>query len=223
MRFKEFITEAVIHVDMALVNGKIKYLRGLVKEIKTLSKLVQVLNTLFGHEDIEFELVQNKEGKNGIVGGTMGYRGKQVVCVVYLDKNALNILKKDFPTFALELSHTLEHELVHVGQYEKVPVDIATRNNKDISDTSKNAYFANKQEIMAFANTIVREFQALRYEDSEILDIIKHVKEYGPEDHERFPKAFRTYLGRFQNEPKVLNRLYKYMYQYLTKEENNEI
>lgn len=216
MRFKEFVNEAAIHVDMTLINAKIKHIKTL--DIKTESKLVDVLNLLFKHEDIEFKLDLSRAGTNGCGGGTIGYRDNSLIVFINIVANAVKFLKKKFPLFAMTLSSIIEHELIHKDQLSKTPKNAAIKASSAIHGQA-DAYFANKNEIMAYANTIVRELQGAGHTDKDILEIIKHATMYRDE---MIPPALRIYLDKFYNTPKVLNRIYKYMYAYLTKEDENE-
>lgn len=214
MRFLQFINEAVVNVDMNEINEKIKNLKKHPRMKNTINSFIYHLNDVFSDNNIEFEWSYSPAKIGGIVGGEAGYRDNIFIIKVLLNRDAFIICKKNFAEFALELSSTIEHELIHKAQYKNIPANIrqsvrsTPKDNKWTEETYK-AYLGTPQELMAYANTIVRDFQKLGYESDEILEILRRVNEYDPND---LPPKLVQYLDYFKENPTTLkNFIVMYM------------
>jgi hypothetical protein len=110
------------------------------------------------------------------------------------------------------LLDTIRHESVHVQQISK-----ASGNIKDVDDVETmdgyKRYMSNKQELMAYARTIIDEMTP-KYSHQQMLQALRSG---------RLPNSiFQGYVQMFRGDEEVLNRLRKYLYQYLTQESLNE-
>ena len=97
--------------------------------------------------------------------------------------------------------HMLKHEMVHVGQWSRRAVQ-----RDDVTDpTDRKAYFSDKDEIMAFSQSVVDQLLKMRISTPQ-------------QGIERLPEL-RLYQDiRKHVDPEVLKRYHKYIYLYLEQE-----
>ena len=216
------MNEKTLHINMSEINEKIKDLKKHPRMKNTVNSFIYHLNDVFSDNNIEFEWSNSPAKTGGIVGGEAGYRNNIFIVKVLLNQDAFRIFKKNFAEFALELSSTIEHELIHKSQYKNIPANIrqsvrSTPKDNKWSEETYKTYLSSSQELMAYANTIVRDFQKFGYELDEVLNILRRIHEYDTED---LPPKLVQYLDYFKENPEVLKKLYRYMYDYLIGDEN---
>jgi hypothetical protein len=104
---------------------------------------------------------------------------------------------------------TVRHESIHVQQVERSGGKISDYDQlPDQSPESMKHYLSNKQEIMAYAQTIIDDLSQFNTYD-QILSQLKSTNGI-------WNSMFANYKNLFKDNPKVLNLLRKYMYLYLT-------
>ena len=97
--------------------------------------------------------------------------------------------------------HMLKHEMVHVGQWSRRAVQRA-----NITDpTDRKAYFSDKDEIMAFSQSVVDQLLKMRIRTPQ--QGIKQLSEI------QLYRDIRKHV-----DPAVLKRYHKYIYLYLEQE-----
>lgn len=137
---------------------------------------------------------------------------------MYINSKALLIAKEDtehlFDRFLMGFSNILGHEIIHRLQFHnKVNVDL----QKYLMSSKTDAeYWYKKQEMMAYAWTIIEEFRFMKLSDEQILNIIKNVeikKSHILTLH--VPQLYKYYLILFIDDTEARNRLHKYIYEYL--------
>lgn len=252
-RFLNYINEKALTVDeyMPTVNAAIKHMKTMKidwdKEepraypFVLKNKLNSVFIKLFSEKMlpilITFEVSDTLSSKTGVIGGALrasGYEDKEKFTVIkktadiviQLTRDCDIHFKEEFANFALSLSSTIEHELIHMKQYKnrnlKSSERIINKKLKNSRDASRKGYYSDTDEIMAHGNTIIRDLQSDGYDNEEILDMIR--KANTPETQEKYWHThLGDYLSRFSKDDKVIKRLLKYMYQYIEHEEENSI
>lgn len=137
--------------------------------------------------------------------------------IVYCNNDILSIKdKKNYYIFITGFLDIVGHEIVHRLQINRIKEKeiLNILSTKEIENQKE--FLSNKQEMMAYAWQIIQEFRALNYNDNEILKVIKADWKYTMSA--LLPRIYFIYLNVFQfnKENKVLKRLHKYMYEYLT-------
>lgn len=213
MRFLKFINEATVNVDMTDINTRIKAIKKL--DIPNLAQGIEALNSLFKDVGINFNLKSGKSLNGTGLAGGMTYNDGNIK--VYLYQDFFDVIENNFVSFAMTLSRILEHELIHREQDDKINPDKLSNvqskyYDKHIKPKDIKSYLSGKDEIMAHANSIVRKLQHDGITNEEILELLRHINEY---DYQELPMHLQDYTREFKDNPKVLKRLYKYMYQYV--------
>jgi len=124
---------------------------------------------------------------------------------------------KEFDIFIYGLEQTLGHEIIHRMQMlDKVSIDIQKELGKKANSSEKNYRFS-RQELMAYAWSIIEDFRFMGYSNSKILEIIKKIDNVGYRDNIKIPITYNYYLGFFgqYNNNELRNQLHKYIYEYL--------
>lgn len=221
MRFRDFINEAPIHIDMQPIYARIK-------ESKTFPQraYLKKLTSLFTPWKLLFlPATKDMVTKNGVGKGAVSISTEGVVIKIYLNVSDIFYYKSEgmFAQYAMELAGTIEHELIHIEQLTRVVKqgkNIAAVLQKGGSGSSEKEYYGSEHELMAYANTIVRTLEAADFDKEEIIDMLRkpndNITPYTASD---WSGELEIYLNVFKDQPKVIKRLYKYMYMYLTKEE----
>lgn len=215
--------EAVIHVD--------NYLKTLEKELNTIytklpiensDRAIQILKDTYKEYNIEFIEIDVDDRIKPIVRGGL-IKGKSFVSEdfyhieIYYHKSLPNFFKDTFyfHVFKDTFIEILLHELTHLGQGLKMEW---VRYKGEKKPKNEFEYYAKKNELMAYANLIVYE---LRFNGEENKDILNKIQtsQYGVEDSE----FLMHYKKIYKNYPKVLNQLYKYIYEYIRGEIKNTL
>lgn len=141
---------------------------------------------------------------------------KKNTIIIWCNLSILEIIKNEkiFDRFLYSLLEILGHEIVHRMQLKDIKDKkiLNILSTKDINNRIQ--YFSNKQEIMAFAWQIIEQFRFIGYSDDKIKEIMKTYK--NPKlIHKKLPEIYKLYIYLFNNDNSVLNKLHKYMYEYL--------
>lgn len=176
------------------VSKKGGYHRGMIYYTST-DTLIDTLNDIFFKDFITF-VVSTKRN------ATTDNKGNITINV---SSNFYDIFVNDYNTIRDNISYILTHELVHREQVKRI--DWSKYNKKDI--VTHKDYMGNKQEIMAFArNTIIELRSMFKWQENKIFDFLRTPVS-------DISDTFDIYINHFKNDKKVMNRLFKYMYQYL--------
>ena len=110
-----------------------------------------------------------------------------------------------------QILNMLGHELIHREQYLKIEDD-KLREKIFKSNLDPKTYLSKKYELMSYAWQIIEFFKLTGKTDEEIKKILQHnsMLKFS------FSPVLLFYHETFKNNPDVLKRLYKYMYEYLT-------
>ena len=114
------------------------------------------------------------------------------------------MFRDDFLGFLWRLEITLKHELVHREQLKRI--DLSKYNfvvNKD-----EKKYLSNKIEMMVQASEIVDWLEYKFYKKGAIIKFLQN-------PYTGLVLSLDKYLECFKNDKKIINRLYKYMYDYI--------
>jgi hypothetical protein len=112
--------------------------------------------------------------------------------------------------FLFFFKQILKHESVHLGQASRRPSQTTGEYFGDVMDRKK--YFENKDEIMAFANTLVSNFMV--FKKPETLDDAKRImKKYLRDKEDRMWVEIKNNVDN-----ETLKKYLKYIYLYLEQE-----
>jgi hypothetical protein len=115
--------------------------------------------------------------------------------------------------FLFFFKQILKHEGVHLGQASRRPSQTTGEYFGDVMDGKK--YFENKDEIMAFANTLVSDFMV--FKNPETLDDAKRImKRYLKSGEDRMWLEIKNSVDN-----ETLKKYLKYIYLYLEQEFEN--
>jgi hypothetical protein len=135
------------------------------------------------------------------------YTNKMYVCIVE-DKFLNNFKNKRLKEEILELlEEILRHESIHKQQAEKRPG--VTLKNLENSPLKPKSYFSSTDEIMAYADSFITQCRNKGLSNEEILDLLKTGK--------RVSWIQSVYKDM---DPDVQKRFKKYVYQYISDENN---
>lgn len=209
------IYEAVIRTNKyeKILNG---ILNKVFNDIPISNNVVEYLNDKFKPYYITFEIktVSNTDIiKFGIIKGkTINNKVQEIFiyCTNYINEIFKNkFLYSQFQEICLQV---LRHELVHRGQFINEAKQLMP--DRSILDKEEIKYYSSKYEIMAFANMIVEEYRLNGIQDNMIL---KKINTRDVDDNE----FISFYQKHFKTQPLIINRLYKYIYEYIKGEAKN--
>ena len=209
------IKEAVIRVDDYSVlvlkklndffeenkNKKLKYL----EIIDSLNEFFKTFNFIFiaknyqkhDDEDTGINFMETSVKDNNILN-----------IIIQCNPIIKEIFLNNFSNFKRKFQILIKHELVHRGQFLKI-LDDRLRLKIAIDEYKSKEYLAVKKEIMAYSNSIIEELRFGGFDDNQILDIVKYNKK-------EISSILDRYIDLFKDtDISVLNRLYKYVYEYL--------
>lgn len=216
MRWKKFMTEAAINVDMSEINA-------LIKQIKTFPQngFLNKINKVFNPYEIYF-FETKEDTTDGIGKASIVTYNDATAMKIFINSKEIRelIVNGDFAIFAQELSATIEHELIHKNQIEKVNAENKTTVlSRGQSKEGLKAYLSNEHELMAYANTIIRTLEKAGFNQEEILDMFKGGN-LTPYKASEWSPDLKRYQEVFKDDPKVLKKLYKYIYVYALGDSN---
>lgn len=214
------LNEDVINPNDDTINNAITDLRGHFEESKTMT--YQELKDLLGKYGIEvvtydefiseypdeylsdapnLSQVQRSGGFFGMVNPVTG----KIRIILYSETFKIPIGRLN------DLIYIIKHENIHYIQSLRKPDKKSGEYYGDVEDLK--AYFKNKDEIMAFANTVVENY----------IEFIKRMSINTPNNFETAKKGIDSYLKydylfnmiRNSVDDKTLNRYKKYIYLYL--------
>jgi len=214
--------EAVIRVDdyVKLLKSKIDAFYKVNKNkytnsddiLKALNKEFSTFDFIFEKDNFKIDEDPEHSGINDTDTGSK--KDSDVIDVLFsCNKYISNILVdvKSFEKFKEHFIQLSEHELIHRGQLLRIKTKelrAKVANRKDTVENQFN-YYKHIHEIMAYSKVIIEELRFGGFTDKEILGIIRN-------GEDRLSDIFDNYLKLYKKDKViVLNRLYKYMYEYL--------
>ena len=197
-----FLTEAIINVDVESYLKPLKdwEIETEINQCEDTSCFISILNRIYNKKNIYFYIKPNSK-----------YSGKTLKSGkinIFLGINSLLLYNTKKDKFIEKIKIILEHELIHREQSKKINWD----NYHIKHPVNKTEYLANKQEIMAYAKSIVDQLHKKFIVNKKILDFLQ-----SPTKGES--NYLDQYIENFGNDDKAIKRLYKYMYEYLIKDE----
>jgi hypothetical protein len=192
---KEFYTDVVELITLYGERANIDYLEiddlkaigdhnGI--EIVTYDEFLEELP-----DDVKHTAPPRRAGLFALVNPNTG-GPRVVVAIPKIDKKSID-----------HIYHMLKHEVIHVEQFKRRPDDVP---HKLPDPSDQNAYFSNKDEVMAFSHSIA--------------DMLRMSGKY-TEAEEAMQNLGTIRLYNTINksvDPKTLKRYHKYIYAYLQKE-----
>jgi hypothetical protein len=178
--------------DLNSISPKIQYITQ--KQFKKMNKVATLPS------NFKSAIIHN----NGIGAGTV-YNGIiYIICDPKLLIKSLNSPIKEHLIKMLRL--IVRHESIHIQQIDRSGGKVKDVDKAETPEEFKE-YMGNKQEIMAYAQSIVDSLRMQNLSDNQILQQLRQGRIWD--------NSMRTYRYLFKDEPKVLNLLQKYIYQYL--------
>jgi hypothetical protein len=116
-----------------------------------------------------------------------------------------------YEEFKNQFEKYLKHELIHRYQFLKMKSDSVIKQIIRKSRRDQISYYGSPQEIMAYAWQIINDFRMTGKSD----EVIKQLISKDSFIATRYSAPLEMYKRLFQENSEVLNRLYKYMYEYL--------
>jgi hypothetical protein len=206
------------HNYLKLIEGKLeKYKKYFLKQNNGIDILFK-LSSIFKKNNIKFiadekNFHYNYFGINGASTSPDIFRTIEVYCypkaILDLSKN-----EKNFDLFVKILLNYLGHEFVHRMQTVDIKNEELLKKLFSTNLKNKQKYLSKKLEIMGYAWTIIEEFRFMGYTDKEILNVMrtpKSIKSIGRTE----PSVYKEYKKLFYDNDEILNRLHKYMYEYI--------
>lgn len=127
---------------------------------------------------------------------------------IYADKN-------NYKKFVDILLISIEHELIHRTQYNKIKKKVLPSLMMNYAD------YSSIQEVMAYANTTVRELLTAGKSKQYIYDVVRNFKKYADEVQEISPVFFNYFklfgLSKDKKDIEIWQRFLKYVYTYTEK------
>jgi len=191
------LDEAVIHVYSQSYMDILDHtsFHSRIFNCKTNSDFIIVLNKAFKSRNVLFIQKGNRFGST---------TDKSGIIKIFVDHDYFKSYNTDIIKFKSKLKNILNHELVHREQSKKVNW---IKYKGSLNIVNKKKYPANKQEIMAYANTIVEMLYKKYFSDKNVLDFLRTPI--------RGNKIFDEYIDLFGSDSKEMKLLYKYMYEYI--------
>lgn len=209
------------------------------KQCRTLEYLLRDINFYFDIYLIEFVNDGEIKNKHGINSMRTDFSSKKIIvdCNSFFKDNFYNESQELIQLF-YEL---ISHELVHRGQFivfnmnktaqhidklkrkkERLEFLSKTISREEYLKIEKKMYFSDSHEIMAYSNMALEELRFAGYTDTEILNIIKTMKNVGNDSY-----VLELYYEIFDKtdeaEYKVLKKFLKYIYEYIAGDRVHQI
>jgi hypothetical protein len=217
---RRFFDEAVINVDKyskLLQDIFYKKIKHDVKN-KEFNRIVLqwYFNKIFTPFCITFKIIKDEQIKKGyeyryglIQAETL--MDKCSTIILFCNLNILDFNKSDtiFEEFSRIFIKAISHELIHriqVIEISDLKIKRALANNKK----EDFEYYSTKQELMAYAWEILEELRFSGLTDNEIEKKFKTLNFTVMHSN-----ILNKYLKLYDNHPKVLQQLYKYIYMYI--------
>ena len=164
---------------------------------------IEIVNYNQFYNDLEDTLKAGAPPKNQPFFATVNEKTKKIRIVLnneYFENNPWRILDTGFLD---KIYHMMKHENVHLGQLSRTaPRKLG---GDDVSDMGK--YFSNKDEIMAFSQSIADDVMGMNPKDME--DALKKLYYYS--------RPWQD-IKRTVKDHQLINRYKKYIYLYLKEE-----
>lgn len=230
MKFKQYLDEKVVLPSTFKINKLTKEIFNYIKTRDTddLYDILDDMNRIGERYDVSFEYGSGKtdnEDYFGLEGGEYFDRVNNITITIVRDDFEKtftndNLLEK----FIAGLRSILSHEMVHQGQASKYnpkyKIDIK-KQVKELQNLVKKhdndemlAYLNRKEEIMAWANTMLQELLNLGHKKEEILTMLKNT-ESNKEELEKSYAFDAMYRILRQFYPKNWNRFLKQVVGYI--------
>ena len=181
------------------------YIKQDLSTAESVHDFIDILNDIFNNRQIYFKYIV----KIGDMGGITHNNGK---IEIFISDNHQQLFKDDFLEFYDEISDIFKHELIHREQFKRVNLNKykqATTDDVNLTNIQKNQkYLSNKLEMMSFSRNIVDELIREFKTKNKVLDFLRHPI-LGKSD------VLDSYIIHFRKNKKILNDMYKYMYQYI--------
>lgn len=229
------LLEAVIKSDVKFVNKILEKAKSQIQKVKDADDdlVEKVLNSEFAkHKSKAFDQIGFFFGKGSgvserqnavhIVQGIGMNDGS--IRMVY-SQGLSDVFKKDFKywkVFKDVVTEILSHEIVHIGQFDKIMKKykdnpegyiktILKLGKRNTDATEHMAYLSLPLEMMAFARHAVQEFKSHGFANE---DIIKYIKNFSKADIDD-SKIFFAYVHFFKKNRKILKKFLQYVYGYV--------
>jgi len=217
-RTSEFLVEAVYRPDK-YVNIVYNHLKSILKIYNKSFKYGELVCEFLTDKFKEFNIIFNYEGsfnsdgrKYAINSMDTGVNSLTITiqCSPIIDQLFLSIdLQKLFLQYFKEL---IGHELIHRSQSISIKnYTLQKYINKYINIAQGVGYYADKAELMSYAWQIIEE---LRFQGAYDMDILEYIKDIGKHPGYSCLIYEEVYLKYYRN-TMVINRLIKYIYEYL--------
>lgn len=219
-RFKDYILFELKVIEEAVQNIDISFIDAIEKEFDKLpvqraKESIKFLNLKFDKYDICFELSQSQ---------SRGLTTPEGYIKIFLAGEEFLYNDELFKTIRTLVKHELIHRIQSSKMREKIVTSAAAKKAEE--------YYGNKQELMSYANQIVNDL----LDEYNKKDLLIHLKKKAISDdmfkHSPFLKVYvdlfsynveKSAKQNYENR-KTLEKLFKYMYQYLDNQDiNNEI
>jgi len=201
MKFKEYLSEAPIRIDLS-------NLRHRLDKAFNNYNLIDGLNKEFKRDDITFSS-SNLHGEDDVVNAFTFPETLEIEVVIGVQ--LLGLTDKELMDRLVE---TLEHEMVHREQLKRSDGKAHSVSMETIDADNVDQYLSDKQEIMAYAIQIVTTLRNENYTDIQIIDMIRRPKNWA----NKIVKSrshLEMYLDVFKKDSYQVKRLKKQMIQYI--------
>ena len=229
------LLEAVIKTDVKFVDKILEKTKSQIQKVEGADDDLaeKVLNNNFSKykskafDKISFFLGDGKSGSQRqraayiIQGIGMNDGGIRII----YSQGLSDVFKKDFKhwkVFKNVVAEILAHEIVHIGQFDRIMkkykdnpkgyIKTILKLGKKSDDATEHiAYLSLPLEMMAFARHAVQEFKGHGFTNE---DIIKYIKNFSKADIDD-SKVFFAYIYFFRKDDKILKKFLKYVYDYV--------
>lgn len=220
-RYESILSEAVQRSNdyLSLIEEVILKNKNTIFKLNSIkiNRFLISLSLILKKYAIKFKIDNNNEKSNyyGISNAeTLSDRKNTII--IYCNDQVSDINKNDkyFSLFLIGLLDILGHEIIHRLQVINIKDKEILKKLSSKDRYSQEKYLSDKTEMIPIAWQIIEQFRFLKYSDNKILEIMqKH--QHKDLLHIKIPEVYRAYINIFYNDKKVLNRLHKYMYEYL--------
>ena len=164
-------------------------------------ELLSIINNIFNQSGVFFVKDNNSQGMQAIT-------TKDGDIKIYINKNLYNVFTDDnrYRKFKQWFKNVITHELIHREQAKRIDWS----KFKFTKHKTKTDYFKNKQELMAYARTIIDELFIKLKTYKKVIHFLRQPKRDVSE-------LFDIYVEEVGDDKETINKLYKYLYEYLIK------
>ena len=207
--FKEFLEEAILFSDIEDIRQHISpaFIKIFGNKGLTRWAFYKALNDALN--DINIFVYESDENINGMY----DYRTERInlyIPLKYYRLVANNEISQS--NFFHQIEKSLEHELIHKKQQERDKRERPKAKYKWYDDRTPKfwkQYLSDKNEVMAFARSIVELYKADGLSKDEINDALKSL------NMEKYPnRILERYLSVFDKTDPTIKRILSYVYQY---------